>query len=100
MDIVEGESFRLYEGVVFDFKWTVFSCVYCETIIIVTQVDIRFLLTTNVFVAFITNILADQNVMSCAGGDLTFHLCNNTLAGLSLWNINLNGIINQLETPH
>ena len=69
------------EGVVLYFKtrWT----------IIVTQVDFRFLPITNLFVAFITSFLANQNVMSCARGDLTFHFRDEAVAGLSLWNLNL-----------
>ena len=55
-----------------------------------TQIDFLFLPTTNLFVAFITNFLADQHVMSCLGGDLTFHFRDEALAGLSLWNIDLN----------
>ena len=49
---------------------------------------------TNLFVAFITNFLADQNVMSSFSVDLTFHLKNKTFAGHSFWNMNLNGMIN------
>ena len=69
---------------------------YFETLPItpVTQVDFLFLPTTNLFVAFKTNFLADQNVMSDVGADFTFHFCNNTLARPLPRNMNLNGIIN------
>ena len=40
----------------------------------VTQVDFLCFPTANLFVAFITNFLADQNAMSRVGGGLTFHL--------------------------
>ena len=60
----------------------------------VTQVDFLFLPTTNLFVAFITNFLADQNVMSCVRVNLTLHLSEKTLGWLLIWNMNLNGIIN------
>ena len=59
----------------------------------VTQVDFLFLSTANLFVAFRTNVLADQNVMSCARGDLTFHFRNEALTGLLTRDMNLNGII-------
>ena len=64
-------------------------------IVIVTHIDFLWFLTASLLVAFITNFLADQNVMSCVGGDLTFHFENKTFAGHSFcWNMNLNGIIN------
>ena len=59
-------------------------------VIIESQVNFCFLPNTNLFVAFITNFLADQNVMSGARGDLTFYFRDEALAGLSLWNIDLN----------
>ena len=40
----------------------------------VTQVDFLWFPTTNLFVAFVINFLADQNAMSCVGGGLTLHL--------------------------
>ena len=61
---------------------------------IVTQVDFLFLPTTNLFVAFPTNFLADQNIVSCARAGLTFHFRDETLTGLHLRYMNLNGIIN------
>ena len=60
----------------------------------VTQVDFLFLPTTNLFEAFITNFLADQNIMCCARVDLTFHFCDKTLTGLLTRDMNLNEIIN------
>ena len=60
----------------------------------VTQVDFLFLSTANLFVAFIANFLADQNVMSCVRGDLTPHFEHKTPAGPSLRDMNLSGIIN------
>ena len=63
-------------------------------VIIVTQIDFFRFPTAYFFVAFITDFLADQNVMIRVGGDLTFHLKNNTFAGHSFWNMNLNGIKN------
>ena len=59
-------------------------------IIVESQIDFRFLPTTNVFVSFITNILADQNFMSCAGVDLTLHFRDEALTGLQMRNMNLN----------
>ena len=57
--------------------------------------DVKFLLPlTDLFVAFVAHFLADQNLVSCVGGDLTFHFENKTFAGHSFWNMNLNGIIN------
>ena len=56
----------------------------------VTQVDFLWFPTTNLFVAFIANFLADQNVMSCVRGDLTPHFEHETLFGFSLWYMNLN----------
>ena len=41
----------------------------------VTQVDFLCFPTANLFVAFITNFLADQNAIGCVGGGLTLHLC-------------------------
>ena len=60
----------------------------------VTQVDFLFLPTANLFVAFVTYFLADQNAMRCFGVDLTFHLEHKNLTGLLTRYINLNGIIN------
>ena len=60
----------------------------------VTQVDFLFLPTANLFVAFVTYFLADQNAMRCFGVDLTFHLEHKTLTGLLTRDMNLNGIIN------
>ena len=55
-----------------------------------SQIDFLFLPTTNLSEAFITNFLADQNVMTYVGGDLTFYFRNKTFDGPSLWNISLN----------
>ena len=63
-------------------------------IVIVTHINFLWFPTAYLLVAFITNFLADQNVVSCVGGDLTFHLKNKTFDGHSFWNMNLNGIIN------
>ena len=60
----------------------------------VTQVDFLFLPTANLFVAFVTYFLADQNTMTCSRVDLTLHFCDKTLTGLLTRYINLNGIIN------
>ena len=61
----------------------------------VTKVDFLFFPTANLFVACtIANFLADQNFMSRLGGDLTFHFCNETLSGLLMRDMSLNGIIN------
>ena len=59
-----------------------------------SQVNILWFPTTNLFVALATNILADQNVMSCVGGDLTFHCCHKTLTQPLTRDFNLNKIIN------
>ena len=59
-------------------------------VVIVTQIDFLWFPTANVFVAFGTNFLADQNVMSCVRGDLTPHFEHKTFARHSLWNMNLN----------
>ena len=63
-------------------------------VIIVTQLDFLWFPTAYLFVTSVTNFLADQSVMSCLGGDLTFHLKNKTFAGHSFWDMNLNGILN------
>ena len=60
----------------------------------VTKVDFLFFPTANLFVAFETYFLADQNAMRCFGVDLTFHLEHKTLTGLLTRDMNLNGIIN------
>ena len=60
----------------------------------VTQVDFLFLPNANLFVAFIINFLADQNLMTRFGVDLTFHFCDKTVTGLLTRDMNLNGIIN------
>ena len=44
-----------------------------------TKVDFLWFATTNLFVAFPMNFLADQNVMGCVGVDLTFDLSDETL---------------------
>ena len=56
-----------------------------------SQVNSLFLPTANLFVAFITDFLVDQNVMGCLGGDLTLHFRYETLAGLLTRDMNLNG---------
>ena len=61
-----------------------------KRIIIEPQDDFLFLPTTNLSEAFITNFLADQNLMTYVGGDLTFYFRNKTFDGPSLWNISLN----------
>ena len=40
----------------------------------VAQVDFLWFPTTNLFEAFVRNFLAQQNVMYCVRGGLTFHL--------------------------
>ena len=40
----------------------------------ISQVNFLCFPTANLFVAFITNFLADQNAMSRVGGGLTLHL--------------------------
>ena len=40
----------------------------------VTQVDFLWFPTTNLFEAFVRNFLAQQKVMYCVRGGLTFHL--------------------------
>ena len=63
---------------------------YFEKITPVTQVDFLWFPTANLFVAFPTNFLADQNLMTCVGVDLTLHFRDEAVAGLPLWNIDLN----------
>ena len=64
----------------------------------VTQVDFLFLPTTNLFEAFITNLLAYQNIMNFLGGDLTLHLCDEALGRPLRRNMDLKGIINTTTT--
>ena len=45
--------------------------------------------TTSLFEALRDNFLADQNVVSRAGGDVAFHFRDETVTGLFLWNMNL-----------
>ena len=49
---------------------------YFETILITQVAKVDFLLfpTANLFEAFVRNFLAQQNVMYCVRGGLTFHL--------------------------
>ena len=56
----------------------------------VAQVNFPWFPSANLFVAFITNFLADQNIMRCVGGDLTPDLRDETVGGLLFWNMNLN----------
>ena len=60
--------------------------------VIVSQIDFLWFVTTNLFVAFITNFLVDQNVVSCAGSDLTFYFRHKP--GSISRKKNLNEIIN------
>ena len=76
---------KRHEGIVLYFQ---------DINIIVSEGNLLFLPTTNLFVAFMTNLIADQNVMSCVGTDLTFHFRQETLAGFVTWNGNLNENIN------
>ena len=48
----------------------------------VAQVNFPWLPTACLFVAFITNFLADQNAMRCVRGDLTPYLRDETVRGL------------------
>ena len=63
-------------------------------IIVVSNVNFLWFPTTNLFVAFLANFLAEQNPMSCLGAQLTFHFEHKTPAGPSLRDMNLSGIIN------
>ena len=79
-------SGRMNERVVLYFHD--YFALYC--VIIVTQVDFLRFPTTNLFVAFPMKFLADQNVMSFAGGNLAFYSRDKTLTVFSSWNMNLN----------
>ena len=59
-------------------------------VVIVTQVDFLWFFTTNLFVAFIPNCLANQNIVRRVGSDLALDFCDKTAAWLSKWNMNLN----------
>ena len=60
------------------------------TVIIVSNVNLLWFPSTNIFVVTRnTDFLAEHNVMSCGGGDLTFHFEHKTSCVTSLWNMNL-----------
>ena len=84
--VCEFSWWKMKKGVVLHFQ--------LKRIIIEPQDDFLFLPTTNLLVAFVTNFLADQSVMSCVGGGLTFHFEHETLGRFVARNLNLNGIIN------
>ena len=60
----------------------------------VTKVDFLWFPTTNLFVAFIDNFLADQNVMCCVRVYKAFKFSDKTLTRPLPWYLNLNWIIN------
>ena len=55
----------------------------------VAQVDFLWFPTANLFEAFTTNFIADQNSMRCFGVELTPYFRDETVGCLSFWNINL-----------
>ena len=62
-------------------------------VIIESQVDFPWFPTTNFFVAFKINILADQHLVIFSGIDLTFHFREEASARLLQRNMNLNGFL-------
>ena len=76
-------------------KWGIgHQCVVLDfqdiIVIIEPQVNLLWFPTTNLFVAFVTDFIADQDGMSCLGIDLTFHFRDKTLTGLLTRDMNLN----------
>ena len=60
-------------------------------IIIVSNVNFLWFPSTDIFVATRNgDFLADHNVMTCLGSDLTFYFEHKTGAGPSCWNMDLN----------
>ena len=75
-------------------KWVVLYC-HEVRVVIVSNVNFPWFPFTNIFKATrSTDFLADHNVMSFVGRELAFHFEHKTFRGLSLWNVNLNQIIN------
>ena len=61
--------------------------------IVVSNVNFLWFPTTDLFVAFITDFLADQNIMSYPRGDLAFNFEHKALTRPLPRNMNLNGIL-------